>query len=92
MEWTVGDSSVAICIEVRCLCVEQHHELLQKTSKSYYSAADIETNITNKEEQKKKEWTKSWFVRNKSCFTTICNELTVKLYTNNIKIYIRMPE
>ena len=53
MEWTVGDSSVAVCIEVGCWCVEQHHELLQKTSKSYYSAAVIETNITNKEEQKK---------------------------------------
>ena len=40
----------------------------------------------------KKEWTKSWFVRNKSSCATICKELTVKLYTKDIKNYIRMPE
>ena len=28
MEWTVCDSSVAVCIEVGCWCVEQHHDLL----------------------------------------------------------------
>ena len=40
----------------------------------------------------KKEWTKSWFVRNKSSFEIICKEVTVKLYTKDIKNYIRMPE
>ena len=48
-------------------------------------------NITKKK-NKKKEWTKFWFVRSKSCFATICKELAVKLYTKDIKNYIRMPE
>ena len=46
----------------------------KKTSKSFYSVADIEENITKKR-NKKKEWTKSWFVRNKSSFATISKEL-----------------
>ena len=46
--------------------------------------------ILHKNRNKKKKWTKSWFVRGKSTFTTICKELTVKLYTKDIKNYIRM--
>ena len=45
-----------------------------------------------KKRNKKKEWTKSWFVRSKSSFATICKGLTVKLYTKDIKNYIKMPE
>ena len=52
----------------------------------------ILNNITKKKKYKKKEWTKFWFVRSKSCFATICKELAVKLYTKDIKNYIRMQE
>ena len=56
--------------------------------KKHQRHADFEENITKRN---KKEWTKSWFVQNKSSFATICKELTVKLYTKDIKNYIRMP-
>ena len=45
--------------------------------------------ILQKKRNKKKKWTKSWFVRRKSTFTTIFKELTVKLYIKDIKNYIR---
>ena len=48
--------------------------------------------IYYKKMRNKKEWTKSWFVRSKSCFATISQELTVKLYIKDIKNYIKMPE
>ena len=48
--------------------------------------------ILQKRRNKKKEWTKSWFVRSKSSFATIYKELTVKQYTKDIKNYIRMSE
>ena len=40
--------------------------------------------IILQKKRNKKEWTKSWFVRSKSSFATICKQLTVKLYTKDI--------
>ena len=58
----------------------------------HFTALLILKKILQTKNNKKKEWTKSWFVQNKSSFATICKELTVKLYTKDIKNYIRMPE
>ena len=59
---------------------------------SCFTALLILKKILQTKRNKKKEWTKSWFVRNKSSFPTICKELTVKLYIKDIKNYIRMSE
>ena len=49
MDWTVGDSSVAVCIEVGFWCVEQHHAWSEHLRR--VSTADIEANIRKKDEQ-----------------------------------------
>ena len=43
--------TVAVCINLECWCVSSTTNCHEKTSMSFYSAADIEENITNKEEQ-----------------------------------------
>ena len=56
----------------------------KKTLKSFYSTAVIEENLTNKEEQEEVV-DEILVVLNKSSFAIICKELTVKLYTKDIK-------
>ena len=69
MDWTVVDSSVAVCIEVGFWCVKQHHAWSEHLRR--VSTADIEANITKKEEQE--EIVKEIQVcRSKICFATIC--------------------
>ena len=64
---------------------------IKKKHKSRFTALLILKKLLQTKRNKKKEWTKSGFERNKSV-APICKELTVKLYTKDIKSYIRMPE
>ena len=60
MEWTVGDSSVAVWIEVR-----------SSSTMTCYRKQLCHIEKILQKKRNKKEWTKSWFVRSKSFFATI---------------------
>ena len=76
--WTAGDSAVAVCIEVGCLCVEQYQKLLLKKHLHYFTALLKLKKILQTKRNKKKEWTKSWFVRSQGSSATICKKFTFK--------------
>ena len=78
-EWTV-----CRCLRQFCCCMHRGRLLVCraaprnviKKSLSSFTARLILKKILQTK-RNKKEWTKSWFVRNKSSFATICKELTV---------------